>query len=73
MGIPAEVVEEQSGVYIPSDVASSANAEVGDVLSSLSFSYTTESKFGEFDEGVCDEVKISTIEENDSCPTVKKS
>ena len=59
----AEVVEEQRGVYIPSDVASSANAEVGDVLSSLSFSYTTESKFGEFDEGVCDEVKISTIEE----------
>ena len=59
----AEMVEEQSGVYIPSDVASSANAEVGDVLTSLSFSYTTESKFGEFDEGVCDEVKISTIEE----------
>ena len=59
----ADVMENQRGVYVPSDVASAANADVGDVLSSLSFTYTVESKFGEFEDGECDEVKISTLEE----------
>jgi len=58
-----ENMENQRGVYVPSDVASAANAEVGDVLSTLNFTYTTESKFGEFEEGECDDVKISTLEE----------
>lgn len=58
-----ENVENQRGVYVPSDVASAANAEVGDVLSTLNFTYTTESKFGEFEDGECDDVKISTLDE----------
>jgi len=58
-----ENMENQRGVYVPSDVASAANAEVGDVLSTLNFTYTTESKFGEFEEGECDDIKISTLEE----------
>ena len=59
----AEVMETQRGVYVPSDVASAANAEVGDVLSTFNFTYTTESKFGDFDDGECDDVKISTLDE----------
>ena len=59
----SEEMESQRGVYIPSDVASSANAEVGDNLASLNFTYTIESKFGDFEDGECDEIKISTIEE----------
>mgnify|MGYP001361636401 FL=1 len=59
----AENVANQSGLYIPSDVASTANAEVGDIISNLSFTYTTESKFGDFEEDQCDEIKTSTLDE----------
>ena len=48
-------VEAERGVYIPSDIASLANAEVGDNLSSLSFAYTSETAYpGEMDEEDCD-------------------
>ena len=48
-------VENQRGVYIPSDIASISGAEVGDNLSNLSFAYTTESAFaGLMDEDDCD-------------------
>jgi ABC-type antimicrobial peptide transport system permease subunit len=59
----ADVMAQQRGVYVPSDVASAANADVGDVLSSFNFTYTTQSKFGDFDDGECDSVKISTLDE----------
>ena len=48
-------VEAERGVYIPSDIASLANAEVGDNLSRLSFAYTSETAYpGEMDEEDCD-------------------
>ena len=48
-------VEVERGVYIPSDIASLANAEVGDNLSRLSFAYTSETAYpGEMDEEDCD-------------------
>ena len=48
-------VESQRGVYIPSDIASLANAEVGDNLSTLNFTYTSETAYpGEMDEEDCD-------------------
>jgi ABC-type antimicrobial peptide transport system permease subunit len=48
-------VETERGVYIPSDIASLANAEVGDNLSELSFAYTSETAYpGEMDEEDCD-------------------
>ena len=48
-------VETERGVYIPSDIASLANAEVGDNLSKLSFAYTSETAYpGEMDEEDCD-------------------
>lgn len=50
----AEVVEDKRGVYIPSDVASKAGAEAGDVLDRLEFAYTTESNLpGGLDEEDC--------------------
>ena len=48
-------VESQRGVYIPSDIASLANAEVGDNLSSLNFTYTSETAYpGQMDDEDCD-------------------
>jgi len=48
-------VETERGVYIPSDIASLANAEVGDNLSRLAFTYTSETAYpGEMDEDDCD-------------------
>ena len=52
---PAADVEAERGVYIPSDIASLANAEVGDNLSRLIFAYTSETAYpGEMDEDDCD-------------------
>ena len=52
---PATDVEAERGVYIPSDIASLANAEVGDNLSRLAFAYTSETAYpGEMDEDDCD-------------------
>ena len=51
----AAEVEAERGVYIPSDIASLANAEFGDNLSRLSFAYTSETAYpGEMDEEDCD-------------------
>ena len=52
----AAEVEEQRGVYIPSDIASLSNAAVGDSISSLNFSYTSETSLipGQMDEEDCD-------------------
>ena len=48
-------VDSQRGVYIPSDIASLSNAEVGDNLSSLNFTYTSETAYpGQMDEEDCD-------------------
>ncbi|MEE3083039.1 MAG: FtsX-like permease family protein [Candidatus Thermoplasmatota archaeon] len=48
-------VEAERGVYIPSDVASLSNAEVGDTLERLNFSYTSETAYpGEMEEEDCD-------------------
>jgi ABC-type antimicrobial peptide transport system permease subunit len=49
-------VEAERGVYIPSDIASLANAEVGDNLTSLNFTYTSETAYvdGEMKEEDCD-------------------
>lgn len=53
--VSPEEVEAQRGVYIPSDVASKANAEVGDILRTLNFSYTSESALpGSMDEDDCE-------------------
>jgi ABC-type antimicrobial peptide transport system permease subunit len=49
----AAAAESERGVYIPSDVASLANAEVGDNLSSLNFTYTSETLRGEMEEEDC--------------------
>ncbi len=59
---PAEM-ESQRGIYIPSDVASVADAEVGDTLATLNFTYTLESKLGDFEDGECDDIKSTPIEE----------
>ena len=58
-----EQMESQRGVYIPSDVASAANAEVGDTLATLNFTYTTESKMDDFEDGECDDTKSTPISE----------
>ena len=49
-------VESERGVYIPSDIASLANAEVGDNLSSLNFTYSSETAYvdSEMEEEDCD-------------------
>ena len=50
----AEVATER-GVYIPSDIASLSNAAVGDNLTSLNFSYTSDTAYpGEMEEEDCD-------------------
>tara|TARA_Y100000746_G_scaffold191270_1_gene171332 strand:- start:820 stop:4011 length:3192 start_codon:yes stop_codon:yes gene_type:complete len=50
----AEVADER-GVYIPSDIASSSNAAVGDSLTNLTFAYTTDSAYlGDLNEEDCD-------------------
>ena len=49
----AEVADER-GVYIPSDIASSSNASVGDSLTNLTFFYTTDTAYpGEMREVDC--------------------
>lgn len=50
----AEVATER-GIYIPSDIASLSNAAVGDNLTSLNFSYTSDTAYpGEMEEEDCD-------------------
>jgi ABC-type antimicrobial peptide transport system permease subunit len=65
-----EVVEEQRGIYIPSDIASKSGAVVGDVLDRLEFAYTTESALsGEMDEDDC-EGKIYSNREINHCQVI---
>ncbi|MDP6899676.1 MAG: FtsX-like permease family protein [Candidatus Thalassarchaeaceae archaeon] len=53
--VSPEEIESQRGVYLPSDVASEAQAEVGDNLNWLNFSYTTDTKLpGGMDEEDCE-------------------
>ncbi len=49
-----EEVAEERGVYIPSDIASLSNAAVGDSLTTLNFSYTSDTAYpGEMEEEDC--------------------
>ena len=53
--VSAEEVESQRGVYIPSDIASEADAVVGDKLEFLTFNYFTDSDYiGEIEDDDCD-------------------
>ena len=52
--LPSDEVEDQRGIYIPADIASTSKSQVGDNLERLTFTYVTESALaGELDEDEC--------------------